>query len=98
MAALPLLLLLAAPQQLPEPFETPWNRAIPRIVERPEGTNLSVPAGFVVNVFADDLAAPRRLALAPGGDVFVAPTRSGAVPLLCAGDGEGPARSRHMFA
>ena len=54
MSAIALMLILAA-QQLPEPFETPWNRAIPRVVERPDGIRLSVPAGFEVNVFADGL-------------------------------------------
>ena len=98
MAAFPLLLLLAAPQQLPQPFETPWNRAIPRIVERPEGVTLSVPAGFAVNVFAEDFAAPRRLALAPNGDVFVAESRSGAITLLRDGDGDGVAEYRETFA
>ena len=98
MAAFPLLLLLAAPQQLPQPFETPWNRAIPRIVERPEGVTLSVPAGFAVNVFAEDFAAPRRLALAPNGDVFVAESRSGAITLLRDADGDGVAEYRETFA
>ena len=98
LAALPLLPLLAAPQQLPEPFETPWNRAIPSIVERPEGATLAVPPGFVVNVFAEDFAAPRRLALAPNGDVFVAESRSGAITLLRDADGDGVAEHRETFA
>ncbi|SVC74010.1 uncharacterized protein METZ01_LOCUS326864, partial [marine metagenome] len=38
------LMLILSFQQLPEPFETPWNRAIPRIVEPPAGVRLSVPA------------------------------------------------------
>ena len=97
MSIIPLMLLLAAPQ-LPEPFETPWNRAIPGIVERPEGATFSVPAGFRVNVFAEDLTNPRRLALAPNGDVFVAESRSGAITLLRDADGDGVAEYRETFA
>ena len=98
LAALSLLPLLAAPQQLPEPFETPWNRAIPSIVERPEGATLSVPDGFRVNVFAEELPGPRRLALAPNGDVFVAESRIGAITLLRDADGDGVAEHRETFA
>ena len=98
MTALHLLLLAAAPQQLPQPFETPWNRAIPSVVERPEGATLSVPNGFRVNIFAGDLVNPRRLALAPNGDVFVAESRAGAITVLRDGDGDGVAEFRTTFA
>ena len=97
MSAIPLMLLLAMPQ-LPEPFETPWNRAIPSIVERPDGAMLSVPAGFRVRVFAGDLANPRRLALAGNGDVLVAESRIGAITLLRDADGDGMAEQRETFA
>jgi len=33
---------------------------------------IKVPAGFCVTLFADSLRAPRELAVAPNGDVFVA--------------------------
>ena len=97
MSTIPLMLLLAV-QQLPEPFETPWNRAIPAVVERPDGAALSVPAGFAVGVFADGLANPRRLALAPNGDVFVTESRIGEIVLLRDADGDGVAERRATFA
>jgi glucose/arabinose dehydrogenase len=84
--------------QLPEPFETPWNRASPRVVDRPEGATLSVPAGFEVDVFAEGLTGPRRLSLAPNGDVFVAASRSGEILVLRDGDGDGRADLRATFA
>ena len=40
-------------QQLPPPFQTPWFRKGTRVVPMPEGHQLTVPAGFKVNVFAD---------------------------------------------
>ncbi len=92
------LMLLLAAQQLAEPFETPWNRAPPRVVEQPDGVRLSVPAGFQVNVFADGLSGPRRMALAPNGDVFVAASRDGEIVLLRDADGDGVAERRETFA
>ena len=73
------LLLVLSVQQLPEPFETDWNRAFPTIVERPAAATLSVPAGFEVSVFADELSNPRHMALAPNGTT----------PLLRDADGDG---------
>jgi glucose/arabinose dehydrogenase len=97
MSVIALLLVLSA-QQLPEPFETEWNRAFPTIVERPDGARLSVPAGFEVSVFAEGLSNPRRLALAPNGDVFVAETGFGRVLILRDADGDGVAERRETFA
>jgi glucose/arabinose dehydrogenase len=68
------------------------------IVERPDGARLSVPSGFEVNVFADDLSNPRRMALAPNGDVFVAQSRDGEIVLLRDADGDGVAERRETFA
>ena len=92
------LLLVVAVQQLPEPFETPWNRAIPSIVARPDGARLSVPPGFEVNVFADGFSNARRMALAPNGDIFVTESRQGEIVLLRDSDGDGVADLRETFA
>lgn len=97
MPAITLMLALAV-QQLPEPFETPWNRAIPTIVDRPAGAALTVPEGFEVNVFADGLSDPRRMAIAPNGDVFVAESRSGQIVVLRDADRDGAAELRTTFA
>lgn len=94
----PVALLLILAVQLPEPFETPWNRASPRIVEQPEGTRLTVPPGFEVDIFADNLENPRRMALAPNGDVFVAESLSGRVTVLRDADRDGVAERRETFA
>lgn len=91
-------MLLVSVQQLAAPFETPWNRAIPSVVERPADARLSVPTGFSVNVFAEGLANPRHMALAPNGDVFVAESRAGEIVLLRDQDGDGVAEVRETFA
>ena len=92
------MMLLLSVQQLAAPFETPWNRAIPSIVERPAGVSLAVPAGFAVNVFAEGLVNPRRMVLAPNGDVFVAESRAGEIVVLRDRDGDGEADLRETFA
>ena len=97
MLSLTLVLALSV-QQLPEPFATPWNRAIPSIVAQPDGTSLRVPEGFEVSVFAEDLSDPRRMELAPNGDVFVAESRAGEIVVLFDEDGDGRAERRQTFA
>ncbi|MCA1790306.1 MAG: hypothetical protein LC667_10770, partial [Thioalkalivibrio sp.] len=97
MLSLTLLLALSV-QQLPEPFETPWNRAIPSIVAQPDGTTLRVPEGFEVSMFAEDLSDPRRMELAPNGDVFVAESRAGEIVVLVDEDQDGRAEGRQTFA
>jgi glucose/arabinose dehydrogenase len=97
MVALPLLFALTF-QQLPAPFETPWNRAIPTVVERPEGVRPTVPDGFEVRIFAEGLSDPRRMELAPNGDVFVAESRAGEIVVLLDEDGDGTSERRETFA
>ena len=97
MSATAMMLLLSV-QQLAAPFETPWNRAIPSVIERPAGVGLSAPAGFEVNVFAEGLSNPRRMALAPNGDVFVTESRAGEIVLLRDADADGVSELRETFA
>jgi glucose/arabinose dehydrogenase len=97
MLVLTLMLALSA-QELPEPFETPWNRAIPSVVERPDGATLAVPEGFAIGVFAEGLSDPRRMELASNGDVFVAESRAGEISVLVDEDGDGVADRREVFA
>jgi glucose/arabinose dehydrogenase len=93
-------LLLLALLQLPAPFETPWFRKPTRVVAMPDGHQLTVPAGFAVNTFADKLEFARFMALAPNGDVFLAqPVRNaGTITVLRDVDKDGVAETRHTFA
>jgi glucose/arabinose dehydrogenase len=95
-----ILLVLLFGQQLPAPFATPWFRRGTRVVAMPDGHQLTVPAGFAVNVFAGKLELPRFMALAPNGDVFVAePVRgTGKITILRDADGDGIAEVRETFA
>ena len=69
-------------QDLPEPFATPSVRNAPRIIAKPDGAELSAPAGFKVSAFADKLQGPRTLRVAPNGDVFVTETQAGRIKVL----------------
>ena len=77
---------------LPEPFETDSAVNFPQVVDRPEGAELMVPEGFSVEVFTSELQAPRKMVVAPNGDIFVAETSSGRIKVMRPnGDGSAPA-------
>jgi glucose/arabinose dehydrogenase/cytochrome c2 len=67
---------------LPAPFDTPSAVNRTKIIDKPAGAKLLVPAGFHVNVFESSLQGPRTLRVAPNGDVFVAETALGRVKVM----------------
>jgi glucose/arabinose dehydrogenase/cytochrome c2 len=67
---------------LPAPFATASARNVPRVVPKPDGAKLAVPAGFHVDVFVEGLSGPRSMLLAPNGDVIVAETKAGKLKVL----------------
>lgn len=80
--------------------------AIERIEEVPEGivtpSGLIVPRGFKVNVFAESLKIPRRIAFAPGAtpqkyDVFVSESRANRIRVLREANGDGHADEKITF-
>lgn len=81
---------------LPPPRATPPAGNPPRVVTPPEGATLSVPKGFKVNVYADDLSRPRNLYVLPNGDVLVAATSAGEIVLLRDADGNGVAEINNV--
>lgn len=83
---------------LPKPFATESASKSPQVVGIPNNPTLRVPSGFVVNVFADNLDAPRWLALTPSGDVLVTETRQNRILLLRDTNGDGVANVRKTFA
>ena len=83
---------------LPKPFATQSASKPPNVVQIPENSTLRVPNGFVINVFADNLDAPRWLALTPTGDVLVTETKQNRILLLRSSNGNGVANVRKTFA
>lgn len=85
-------------ENLPQPFATDSASKPPQVIPPPQSPILRVPTGFVVNVFADNLDAPRWLALTPTGDVLVTETRQNRIRLLRDANGDGVAEIRQNFA
>ena len=78
------------------------SEAVPQGV-RDEATGLTVPRGFKINVFAEDLDGPRRIVIAPGAttthyDVFVAESRANRVRVLREVNGDGVFDSVAVFS
>ncbi|WP_096603382.1 PQQ-dependent sugar dehydrogenase [Calothrix sp. NIES-2100] len=85
-------------KNLPAPFATDSASKSPQVVSIPQNPVLRVPPGFTVNVFAEDLNAPRWLALTPNGDVLVTETRQNRIRVLRDSNGDGVADVRQTFA
>ena len=83
---------------LPQPYATQSASKSPQVVPPSHGGTLRVPAGFTVNIFANNLDAPRWLALTPTGDVLVTETRQNRIRLLRDTNGDGVADVRETFA
>jgi glucose/arabinose dehydrogenase/cytochrome c2 len=67
---------------LPAPFATKSSRNFTEVVERPAGAQISLPAGFHIEVFTDALLAPRKMLEAADGSIIVTETVPGKVMVL----------------
>jgi glucose/arabinose dehydrogenase len=88
-------------QDLPRPFASRAVDNPPVLVPRAGGALPQAPAGFKVNVFAEGLGgtnAPRKMAVAPNGDVFVTLSGDSRITVLRDADGDGVAETRSTFA
>lgn len=68
--------------KLPAPYATPSANNFPQFVAKPAGAELALPEGFKVDVFASGLQAPRAMAVAPNGDIFLTETQSGRLKVM----------------
>src|SRR5262245_48466460 len=66
-------------------------------VARPEGAMPKVPAGFTVDIYADNLPGARIMEWAPNGDLFVAQTAGNAVGILRDTNKDGVPEERFTF-
>src|SRR5215469_3027507 len=83
---------------LPAPFATKSFDNAPSEVKQPDNFLPTVPAGFHINVFAQDFKAPRLLTIAPNGDIFLADTGADRIVILRDPNHTGGAQERVVFA
>ena len=83
---------------LAKPGDTPSKANSSRAVPKPADATLNVPAGFVVNIFAEKLSNARNMMVAANGDVFLAESRAGKITLLRDADSDGKAEIIATFA
>jgi glucose/arabinose dehydrogenase/cytochrome c2 len=67
---------------LPPPFATASARNNSSVVPKPASATLAVPAGFQIEPFANGLAGPRKMLVAPNGDILVTELLGGRVTVL----------------
>ena len=63
--------------KLPAPFATPSARNPSKVIERPAGAQLKVPAGFAVEEFMSGFERPRTMILGPSKELLIADTAPG---------------------
>jgi glucose/arabinose dehydrogenase len=83
---------------LPAPYATASSLNRPLIVRQPSAAKLAVPEGFAVRAFAIGLKGPRRVCIAPNGDIFVSETAAGRVRVLRAAAGADKPSKTSLFA
>jgi glucose/arabinose dehydrogenase len=69
-------------ESLPPPFATASSRNNSSVVAKPAAAALALPPGFRIDSFASGLAGPRKMAVAPNGDIFITEMRGGKVSVM----------------
>ncbi len=83
---------------LPAPFATNSAGNGPSIVARPSEAWPKAPKGFKVQLYADRLATPRVIHVAPNGDVFVAESGGGRIRVFRGLKADGKPERSEVFA
>src|SRR5947199_2205624 len=68
--------------KLPPPFATPSSTNRPRVIAQPEGTQLHVPPGFTIELFAEGFEQPRYMTLGPSKEILLSDSKGGTVYIL----------------
>lgn len=66
----------AADTKLPPPFATPSVNNGPRVIPKPEGAKLKLPAGFQAEVWAEGFQKPRFMMLGPSNELLLSDSAS----------------------
>jgi glucose/arabinose dehydrogenase len=62
---------LPNPVPLPAPFATPSSTNQARVVARPDGAKLALPAGFLIDEYLSDFQVPRFMLLGPNKELLI---------------------------
>jgi glucose/arabinose dehydrogenase len=89
---------LIRPSDMPPPNEAQSVDNGPRLVSRPQDAWPQAPAGFEVKLYADKLANPRLVRVAPNGDVFVVESKANLVRAFRGVRLDGRAALNEVFA
>ena len=82
---------------LPAPYATDSASKPPNVIPVPDNPVLNVPAGFSVNVFADNLPSVRWMTLTPDGDVLAVQSKQNKINLLQDKNNDGVAEVKQLF-
>jgi glucose/arabinose dehydrogenase len=83
---------------LPQPYATEGVGNPPKVVARPENAWPQAPAGFKVQLYAENLVEPREIKRAPNGDLFVAESHGNKVDVFRGITSDGKAEQTSTFA
>ncbi len=84
---------------LPQPFATESSGNPPKNVARPADMWPKAPAGFEVQLYANEgMTLPRKLLTAPNGDLFLADSQMGQIDIFRGITNDGKPEQRSIFA
>ncbi len=86
------------PADLPPPYQTESAVNDARVVARPTGGQLQVPAGFKIEQYTAGFRDPRFLLTAPNGDIFVTESRGNSIKVLRDAESDGKPDATETFA
>ena len=66
----------AQQKELPAPFATPAANNRPRVIPQPEGSRLSVPNGFQIEIYQEGFKVPRFMMLGPSNEILLSDAAS----------------------
>jgi glucose/arabinose dehydrogenase len=74
------------PARLPAPYHTPSASNAPTVIKRPDGAQLTLPAGFTIEEFASGFEKPRYMIQGPSGEILLSDSvKNGRVYRLAGG-------------
>jgi glucose/arabinose dehydrogenase len=85
-------------EDLAPPYETRSADNFPQVVRRPLDAWPRAPQGFTVSTLATGLRNPRKIVVAPNGDIFVAESEPGRIRVFRDADSDGKPEQNDVYA